>query len=366
MALCKGPHIMCENLQCPVCLDVFTDPVTIPCGHSFCKTCLNACWEYSQDYACPYCKNKSNQKPDMKFNAVLKAIVELYKNNTKGLSSADGPLSEELQCPICLDVFNNPVTTPCGHNFCKTCLKQCWHNSQDCSCPVCKEMFNERPDLKSNTGLREIVQVFEETSGYKRETVMVEYWPALEREDQEETLVKPSDQYDICLDVFSAPCGHNFWKISPDYDWPYSKEKVSERSDLRESKSVWSESEICQCQSSATERRERILNIEQVRMIGLVGNINPNIRRKHERNQELFFKDFHASTNVFCAEEDHKTQNTAPVDEKSAEVKTQLEVTDVPYPGHNEEREINKTLGQKEQEMTAWVIPHFRGEISLY
>uniref|UniRef100_A0A8C2I5R9 Uncharacterized protein n=1 Tax=Cyprinus carpio TaxID=7962 RepID=A0A8C2I5R9_CYPCA len=73
-----------------------------------------------------------------------------------------GPLAEELQCSVCLDVFTNPVSTPCGHNFCKRCLNQCWNNSQNCYCPFCKETFSKRPDLKINTALRQVVQLFEE------------------------------------------------------------------------------------------------------------------------------------------------------------------------------------------------------------
>uniref|UniRef100_A0A8C2B7Q1 E3 ubiquitin-protein ligase TRIM39-like n=1 Tax=Cyprinus carpio TaxID=7962 RepID=A0A8C2B7Q1_CYPCA len=71
----------------------------------------------------------------------------------------------ELQCSVCLDVFTNPVTTPCGHNFCKSCLNQCWDKSEDCSCPFCKETFSRRPDLKINTALRQVVQHFKEKSG---------------------------------------------------------------------------------------------------------------------------------------------------------------------------------------------------------
>ncbi|XP_051729675.1 E3 ubiquitin-protein ligase TRIM21-like isoform X3 [Ctenopharyngodon idella] len=60
------------------------------------------------------------------------------------MSFSSGPLTEELQCSICLDVFTDPVSTPCGHNFCKTCLKKCWDNSQTCNCPYCKETFKTR------------------------------------------------------------------------------------------------------------------------------------------------------------------------------------------------------------------------------
>ncbi|TEA30782.1 hypothetical protein DBR06_SOUSAS4110250, partial [Sousa chinensis] len=30
-------------------------------------------------------------------------------------------LEDQVLCPICLEVFHNPVTTACGHNFCRTC-----------------------------------------------------------------------------------------------------------------------------------------------------------------------------------------------------------------------------------------------------
>uniref|UniRef100_W5K8H0 Bloodthirsty-related gene family, member 2 n=1 Tax=Astyanax mexicanus TaxID=7994 RepID=W5K8H0_ASTMX len=68
------------------------------------------------------------------------------------------PLSEDqFQCSICLDVFTDPVSTPCGHNFCITCLSQYWNSTQHFHCPLCKEEFTKRPELKINTTLREVV-----------------------------------------------------------------------------------------------------------------------------------------------------------------------------------------------------------------
>uniref|UniRef100_A0A8C1PC73 E3 ubiquitin-protein ligase TRIM39-like n=1 Tax=Cyprinus carpio TaxID=7962 RepID=A0A8C1PC73_CYPCA len=72
------------------------------------------------------------------------------------MSSSISSLSEEIQCSICRDVFIDPVSTPCGHNFCKICLNKYWDNSQTCSCPYCQETFKQRPDLKINTTLREL------------------------------------------------------------------------------------------------------------------------------------------------------------------------------------------------------------------
>uniref|UniRef100_A0A672KHX7 E3 ubiquitin-protein ligase TRIM39-like n=1 Tax=Sinocyclocheilus grahami TaxID=75366 RepID=A0A672KHX7_SINGR len=77
------------------------------------------------------------------------------------MASSSGPLNEELKCSICLDVFTDPVTTPCGHNFCRTCLNKCWTSTQTWFCPFCKETFSRRPDLEINT-TSEVVQHFKE------------------------------------------------------------------------------------------------------------------------------------------------------------------------------------------------------------
>ncbi|KAG7228103.1 hypothetical protein INR49_005726, partial [Caranx melampygus] len=55
---------------------------------------------------------------------------------------------EQFLCPICLDMFVRPVSTPCGHNFCISCITSYWDNEPLCQCPVCKERFDTRPHLK--------------------------------------------------------------------------------------------------------------------------------------------------------------------------------------------------------------------------
>ncbi|KAM7387634.1 hypothetical protein PAMA_009987 [Pampus argenteus] len=57
---------------------------------------------------------------------------------------------QELTCSICLDLFSEPVSTPCGHNFCQACIGGYWASSPVCTCPLCKRQFGERPLLSVN------------------------------------------------------------------------------------------------------------------------------------------------------------------------------------------------------------------------
>uniref|UniRef100_A0A3Q0QS15 G protein-coupled receptor 156 n=1 Tax=Amphilophus citrinellus TaxID=61819 RepID=A0A3Q0QS15_AMPCI len=75
---------------------------------------------------------------------------------------------EQLLCPICLDLFNQPVSTPCGHNFCKECLQRYWQSSNIPQCPMCKHKLYMRPDLKVNTFISEVASQFKEL-GHKGE-----------------------------------------------------------------------------------------------------------------------------------------------------------------------------------------------------
>ncbi|XP_060951261.1 E3 ubiquitin-protein ligase TRIM68-like [Limanda limanda] len=77
------------------------------------------------------------------------------------MASSFSLLSEDqLLCPICLDTFTKPVSTPCGHNFCLSCLSSYWDNERVYQCPVCKERFERRPDLKVNTFISGLASQF--------------------------------------------------------------------------------------------------------------------------------------------------------------------------------------------------------------
>uniref|UniRef100_A0A671PAG8 E3 ubiquitin-protein ligase TRIM39-like n=1 Tax=Sinocyclocheilus anshuiensis TaxID=1608454 RepID=A0A671PAG8_9TELE len=187
------------------------------------------------------------------------------------LASSSGPLTEELQCSVCLDVFTNPVTTPCRHNFCKSCLNQCWDKSEDCSCPFCKETFSKRPDLKINTALRQVVQHFKEKSGVTTSEVLC----------------------DICDD--------------------------------RKLKAL----KTClMCQSSYCETHlephHRVPRLKKHKLINAVENLEDYICEQHERPLELFCRDDQTFVCPSCTVTDHKNHNTVPLEEESEEKKTQV------------------------------------------
>ncbi|XP_041651894.1 E3 ubiquitin-protein ligase TRIM21-like isoform X2 [Cheilinus undulatus] len=73
------------------------------------------------------------------------------------MSAASCLLTEDqFLCSICLDVFTDPVTLSCGHNFCQNCITRHWKSKAPYRCPNCKEMFSTRPQLKINTFIKEM------------------------------------------------------------------------------------------------------------------------------------------------------------------------------------------------------------------
>ncbi|XP_015245507.1 PREDICTED: E3 ubiquitin-protein ligase TRIM39-like [Cyprinodon variegatus] len=84
------------------------------------------------------------------------------------MSATSNSLSEDqFLCSICLDLFTGPVTTPCGHNFCKNCITQYWDVNESCNCPLCLKDFRARPEIQVNTLLSGMVAQFREEAQLK-------------------------------------------------------------------------------------------------------------------------------------------------------------------------------------------------------
>uniref|UniRef100_A0A8D2LBU6 RING-type E3 ubiquitin transferase n=1 Tax=Varanus komodoensis TaxID=61221 RepID=A0A8D2LBU6_VARKO len=69
-------------------------------------------------------------------------------------------LQREITCSICLSYFKEPVSIDCGHNFCQSCITQCWGRSDDenTSCPQCRRWSRKR-SFRPNRELGNVVEV---------------------------------------------------------------------------------------------------------------------------------------------------------------------------------------------------------------
>ncbi|XP_073676481.1 zinc-binding protein A33-like [Garra rufa] len=66
-----------EDLSCPVCCEIFKDPVLLSCSHSFCKECLQQFWKTKKTQECPVCRRRSS-KHDPPRNLALQNLCELF------------------------------------------------------------------------------------------------------------------------------------------------------------------------------------------------------------------------------------------------------------------------------------------------
>ncbi|XP_044839036.1 E3 ubiquitin-protein ligase TRIM39-like [Mauremys mutica] len=77
-----------EEATCPICLEYFKDPVTIDCGHNFCRACIAQCWEGSNtDVSCPQCREtvqQGNLRPNRKLANVVEMVKRLSLQAAKG------------------------------------------------------------------------------------------------------------------------------------------------------------------------------------------------------------------------------------------------------------------------------------------
>ncbi|XP_029496035.1 E3 ubiquitin-protein ligase TRIM8-like isoform X1 [Oncorhynchus nerka] len=107
-----------EELICPICLHVFSEPIQLPCKHNFCRGCISEAWAKDSSLVrCPECNHAYSQKPALEKNHKLSNIVDKF--NALSVEKAASPV---LQCILCRRGPPLPAV--------KVCLR--------CSAPCCQ------------------------------------------------------------------------------------------------------------------------------------------------------------------------------------------------------------------------------------
>ncbi|CAL8394056.1 unnamed protein product [Arctogadus glacialis] len=210
------------------------------------------------------------------------------------MASANTSWSEEnFSCCICLDLFSSPVTTPCGHNFCRTCITKFWDEQVKYKCPVCNKIFDTKPDLQVNTLLSELAAQF-------RTTIRVKEQP--------------------CVEPAEVPC-----------DFCTGTRLKAVKSCL-----------VCftsYCQTHL-EPHQRVARLQKHRLVEPMDRLEGRMCKKHDRLLELFCQTDQVCVCLLCTVTDHKSHPVVPLKEEF-EVKTaQLGKIEAEVPQMIQERKI--------------------------
>ncbi|NXW15198.1 TRI65 protein, partial [Circaetus pectoralis] len=118
-----------EKLVCSICLELFRVPVTLPCGHNFCKRCISDHWQKQErvpagaekGYTCPDCRRTFKRRPELEKNVTLCGVVEVARDGEARVSGAER--CEVARGELCLQ-HGRPLELYC-------------EDERQCICCVC-------------------------------------------------------------------------------------------------------------------------------------------------------------------------------------------------------------------------------------
>ncbi|XP_033985509.1 E3 ubiquitin-protein ligase TRIM39-like [Trematomus bernacchii] len=204
------------------------------------------------------------------------------------MSSVSCLLSEEqFRCAICLDVFRDPVSTPCGHNFCNTCITAHWDTNNRYICPLCNEGFEKRPFLRVNTLFSEMVGEFRQSAQQK----------ANRKRSQQQSFTPVNVPCDFCTGT-----------------------------KLKALKSCL----VCLASYCEThlEPHLNVSGLKRHQLIDPVENLEDRMCPKHDKPLELFCKTDQTFVCLHCSALDHKMHEFVPLKDEYEDKKVELVKTE--------------------------------------
>ncbi|XP_026135031.1 E3 ubiquitin/ISG15 ligase TRIM25-like isoform X1 [Carassius auratus] len=128
-----GTNISVDKDQfcCSVCLEVLWEPVTIPCGHSYCMECIKGYWrkcELKAEFSCPQCRRTFSPRPALARNTILADIVEKLRRTS---TQEAGEKAADVECDVCTGKKHQAVRfcVKCQTFYCEMHLKP--HNERN-------------------------------------------------------------------------------------------------------------------------------------------------------------------------------------------------------------------------------------------
>ncbi|XP_010776213.1 LOW QUALITY PROTEIN: E3 ubiquitin-protein ligase TRIM69-like [Notothenia coriiceps] len=222
---------------------------------------------------------------------------------------------DQFLCPICLDLLIDPVTTPCGHNFCKNCITKHWYISAKCKCPMCNKMFDKKPEMRINTFISGMVAQFRQSAKQKASSSSAA---------SEQQVFKPGE----------VPCD------------------VCTETKLKALKSCL----VCLTSYCEThlEPHLKMSGLKRHQLIGPVENLEDRMCPKHDKPLELFCKTDQTCVCMLCHVSDHKMHDVVPLKEgyegeKAALGKTEAEIWQMIEEKQQRIRKVQRNVNYSEK-----------------